>query len=265
MSGLLRRPVLALGVPAAALAICMVRPSLEASCAMGANPVQALGGCAIALAGAREATLIAVVIGTMVGAIILGSIGLHALLHHRVSRRLRRQARPAVVAAHAVGVVPGIGAALVAGIRDPRIYCAQDLVTRLDAEELRAVLLHERHHELVHAPARLVVLSALAPFLGLLGSGSAWLERERARIEIAADEHAIRHGARCATLARAILKLRDTPPTLSLAGFATASDLRLRALLGDDIGAVPYTPGGAGTAIGAAVVAALLCSALSLL
>ena len=263
MSGLPRTPILALATLAGALATCMVLPSLDARCAMGSDAALTLGACGFAQAPSREVGIFGVVIAG-IAVVIFGSIGLHALAHHRVSRTLRHEARAAFVANQAVGFVPGIGAALVAGIRHPRIYCSEDLVTRLNAEELRAVLIHERHHQLAHAPARLVVLSALAPFLGLLRSGSAWLERQQAGIEIAADQHAIRNGVTRATLARAILKLRDTSPSVSLAGFATAGDLRLRALLGEDIGSPESRPG-AGTAVVVAAAVAGLCSVLSLL
>jgi beta-lactamase regulating signal transducer with metallopeptidase domain len=204
------------------------------------------------------------VIAAIVGALFLGSISIHAALHHQVARSLDRWARPAIVADHAVGLVPGIGAALVAGIRRPRIYCSDNLATRLTPSELHAVLLHERHHELSHAPAMLVVLSALTPFIGHTGLGSGWLERRRAAIEIAADEHAIRNGATRSTLARAIVKLRETPAQLPLAGFATASDLRLRALLGENVERdAPIRGARVVVAVGVAVAVAALCSMLS--
>ena len=265
MSRVSRVPVLALGAVAGVAAFCMVLPSLDANCAMGPEPGITLGACGFAQARSRDVEPLGVVIAVIVAAVILGSIGLRALAHHRVSRGLRHRARAALIAEQAVGLVPGIGAAVVAGIRHPRIYCSEDLVTRLNSDELRAVLIHERHHQLVHAPARLVVLSGFAPFIGLLGSGSAWLERQRAGIEIAADEHAICNGVTRATLARAILKLHDTSPRLSLAGFATAGDLRLRALLGEDIKSPGSRPGAAATAVAVAAVVAAVCSALSFL
>ena len=262
MSGLPRATILALATLGGALAICIVLPWVDARCAMGLDPALTRGACGVALASSREVGLLGVAFAA-VAAVIFGSIGLHVLAHHRVSRSLQRGARAAFLVEHEVGLVRGIGAALVAGIRRPRIYCSEDLVARLAADELRAVLIHERHHQLVHAPARLVVLSALAPFLGLLGPGSAWLERQRAGIEIAADEHALRNGVTRATLARAILNLRETSPPFSLAGFATAGDLRLRALLGEDIAATTSRPGVAGTPVILAAVVAVLCSVLS--
>ncbi len=261
-----RASALALAAPAGVLGICMVLPRIDPTCGMGADSVRAVSACGITQAAIwRDAALVGSVIVAIVAAMLLVSIGIQLVLHHRVSDRLRRHARPTVIADHAVGLVPGNHVALVAGIRHPRIYCSADLVTRLAADELRAVLLHERHHALVHAPARLVILSALTPFLGLLGLGSAWLERRRARLEIAADEHAIGHGATRATLAQAILKIGDRPPRPSLAGFATASDLRLRALLGEDIASTAHRPWAAGIAVVATVLVPVFCSVVPIL
>ncbi|MCI0344900.1 MAG: hypothetical protein L0221_05565 [Chloroflexi bacterium] len=252
---------MALGALAGVLAICMVVPAFDASCPMGSGPTSGLAACA-AQPGFRAVALAGLATGAIVGLLVLGSIGVQAVLHHRLTKRLRQEARPAVLGDHAVGLVPGVGAALVAGLRRPRTYCSADIATRLGAEELRAVLLHERHHELVHAPARLVVLSALAPFISRLDAGSAWLQRRRAEIEIAADRHAIAAGAARATLARAIVKLNEAAPTLTVAGFASAGDLRLRALLGDESGPEDSKTRSIWPAIGAAVVVAVLCSAL---
>ncbi len=120
MSHLPRTAILALAGAAGALAICMVLPLFDASCPMGSDPAQPPGACAAARAGSREIALLGLVIGVIATVIILGSIGAHAVLHHRVSRALLRQARPAVVGEQPVGLVPGIGGALVAGIRRPR-------------------------------------------------------------------------------------------------------------------------------------------------
>ena len=265
MSGPLRAAIFATGAVAVAVAICSVLLPFGSTCAMAVDPSRAAGACLAAQAGTREMTVLGIVGVMILGAVLLASIGIQAARHQRIAMGLWRLARPAVVAGHDVGLVPGVGAALVAGIRRPRIYCAEDLAVDLSPDEVRAVLLHERHHELSHAPAKLVVLSALAPFLGRLEVGSSWLERWRASIEIAADEHAIHNGATRTTLARAILKLRDAPSQLSLAGFAAASDLRLRALLGEDVeSGMP-----SGRTIAAAVVitavVGILCSALPLL
>jgi beta-lactamase regulating signal transducer with metallopeptidase domain len=132
-----------------------------------------------------------------------------------------------------IGVVPGVAAAVVAGLRTPRIYCSEDVLVTLEADELAAVILHERHHAQTYAPAKLVALAALARLIGRTRSGAAWIESERSRIEIAADDHAITNGATRPALAGAILKLAQGSPTQTLAGFASAADRRIRALLGE--------------------------------
>lgn len=265
MSSLSRMPIVALGVLAGVLAMCMALPALDPNCSMAADAAGALGACAVVQAWSRTVALIAVATGAIVGAFLLASIGIHAVLHDRFASRLRRDAQSAVVADHPVRLVPGIGAALVAGLRHPRTYCSDDLARRLDADELRAVLLHERHHELVHAPARLVVLSAMAPFLGRLGPSPAdWLEQQRAAIEIAADRYAIWKGATPATLARAILSLQVAVPSRTMASFAASGDLRLRALLGEERIANRARPGAIWPPIIVAVVVAAFCLALSL-
>ena len=142
MTGLHRTALVALVATAGALAICMALPSFDPSCAM-APDARAMGACAAAQAGSREVALLGLVIGAIVGVIVVASVAIQVVLHHRVSRQLRRQARPAVLADHQIGLVPGIGAALVAGIRRPRTYCSDDLVTRLDTDEIRANTLIE--------------------------------------------------------------------------------------------------------------------------
>ena len=119
-----------------------------------------------------------------------------------------------------------------AGLARPRIFCPADLAERLSERELRAVVLHERHHQLAHAPARLIILAALAPALERLEVGQRWVERRRAAIEIAADDHALGAGAGRPELARALLKLSPVGLDAGLPGFASVSELRLRHLVG---------------------------------
>ena len=224
------------------------------------------GACAVATGGlALQLALVGATVVLALAALLLASISRQVVLHHRVSERLRRLAHPAMLENHVVGLVAGIGTVVVAGIAHPRTYCSDDVATRLDADELRAVLLHERHHEIAHAPARLILLSALALVVNRCSRGSAWLERLRARIEIAADAHALRNGATRATLARAILKLNDGSPRLTLAGFTSASDLRLRALLGDASPPVAAKPRIVAWAMIGATLAVVACSLFALI
>lgn len=203
----------------------------------GAVALTAVVACmllpASSMRGAGHALL---VVGGLLAVGLLVAIGREAWRHERLAASVARMAIPAVLGERSVGLVPGLGAAVVAGLRRPRIFCADDLADRLDADELRAVILHEHHHQLEGAPARLVLIGALAPVLGRLEAGRAWMERERARLEIAADSHALAAGASRHALASALVKLSSSPGMRAAPGFVSAADLRVRALLGDATG-----------------------------
>lgn len=257
---------LGVGTAIGIVAICAALPVLGPTCSAASMALAGLGGCGTAsMAVLRTVAPIMLAVGAAIVLGVLASVACQAVVHHRVSRALRRTARPDTLGGQSVGLVPGITAACVAGIRRPTIYCSDDLATRLDADELQAVLLHERHHQLTHAPARLIALAGLATVVARTNRSRAWLERQRAGIEIAADRHAIGAGAERSVLARALLKLDAGSPTLSLVGFASAVDMRVRALLDKPnpdpaprIGPSPMT-----FATGACLVA-ILCLAGSL-
>jgi len=196
-----------------------------------------IGACMLAPASAMRGTGHALLLlGGLLAVAFIVAIGREARRHQRLAATISRLARPATLDGRAVGLVPGLEAALVAGLRRPRIYCADDLPARLDADELRAVILHEQHHQLERAPAKLVLVGALAPVLDRLEAGRAWLERERARIEIAADAYALASGASRPALASALVKLSSSARLSAAPGFASAADLRVRALLGEATG-----------------------------
>ncbi len=157
----------------------------------------------------------------------------HGCRHARLARALEFGSVPGTHAGVLVRWRRFRSGAVVAGVRRPTIYCDPDLRRSLSTAELRAVVLHERCHQLRRDPARLLVLAALEPFLRLLRPGRAWLEWRRARLEIDADGFALRHGVERADLARAILRLGGAEPALNSAGFASAVELRLKALVGD--------------------------------
>ena len=195
-------------------------------------------------------------------AIVLGAaIGREAWRHQRLAASIARLAQPATIDGKAVALVPGLGAAVVAGLRRPQIYCAEDLPLRLDPDELRAVVLHEHHHQLERGPARLVLIGALAPALRHFEAGRVWLERERARVEIAADAYALDAGASRRSLASALVKLSSTPGLSATPGFASAADLRVRALLGEATG---IEGGGSAGHVAAALLLIASCVALYL-
>jgi beta-lactamase regulating signal transducer with metallopeptidase domain len=158
------------------------------------------------------------------------SVGLALDRHRRVAAALSQRARPAVLGGHEVALVDGLPTVVVAGLRRPRTYCPSDLSATLDASELRAVLLHEHHHQLTYAPFRLALLDAVRPLVAWFDAGRGWCARRRASIEIDADAYAIARGSSRSAVASALLNLAGGSPA-ALAGFAISSELRLRALL----------------------------------
>ncbi len=159
------------------------------------------------------------------------SVSWRAYRHHRLTRQLQRIAQTATVDGIVVRELAGSNGAFVAGLRRPHIFCSPELAKDLTPDELRAVLLHERYHQLDHAPAKLVMLDALAPLVGLFVGGRSWLAHRIAAFEIAADDHALRHGSSRGALARALLKLAPLQAGSLGIGFVSAMDLRLRALI----------------------------------
>lgn len=226
--------LLALGTLAGAFAICLLVPSAGTDCGNGAGAAQTLDRCASSGIGSQLAMAAGGLSAVLLG-ILVSSIAVQAIGHRRIASDLMHVARVTMVGEQRICLVPGEGVALVAGILSPQIFCSADVLERLSADELRAVLLHERHHEISHAPTKLLILEALAPFVRHVAIGSAWLDHERAQIEIAADAHALRHGATRSVLARAILKLQEPTPRTSLAGFGSVSTRRIKVLLGDEV------------------------------
>ena len=194
-------------------------------------------GCLAAPQSVAHDVAHALIVGAvLVSVLAIASFLYHARRHHLLTAGLLRLGHPGALAGESVEFVPGLCAPLVAGLWRPRIFCAADLDVRLDADEIEAVILHERHHLLDRAPLRMVVVAALAPFIGRLGHGRDWLERERARVEIAADRYALAEGARRPVIARALVKLAPAAVVGAAPGFTSAADLRLRALLGEPTG-----------------------------
>ena len=171
---------------------------------------------------------LAVVVGV---AVFSANIGWHAYRHHRLSQRLRAISRLGVIGEIEIRELAGSPGAFVAGLWRPHIFCSPQLSCDLRPDELRAVLLHERYHQLDRAPAKLVALEALAPALGLARSGRAWLAQRVAALEIAADRHAVEQGSSRGALARALIKLAPMQAGGVGIGFASATDLRLKALI----------------------------------
>ncbi|HUQ77631.1 MAG TPA: hypothetical protein VM427_01995 [Patescibacteria group bacterium] len=221
----------------------------------GVGAIAAIAGCMLAPpSGMRGMGHALLVVGALLAVAFLVAVVREARKHQRLATSMARLARPATLHGRSVAFVSGLGAAVVAGLRHPRIFMADDLPGRLDADELRAVILHEHHHQIESAPARLVLICALTPVLGRLEAGRAWMERERARLEIAADAYALASGASKPALASALVKLGSSPGLSLAPGFATAADLRVRALLGEATGI--ERDGSAGRIVGPLILVA---------
>ncbi len=224
--------ILVVSAGLAVLVACLLGPTVTPSGCDLTRPGVAGPVCVGTLTSSGPIRIALALMG-FVGLCIALSVVWHTERHRRLARLLSRLAEPALLGNVPVGLIDGVGPACVAGLRRPRIYCASDLAGQLDPVELRAVLLHERHHQVDHAPARLILLDAVARPLERLATGRRWLARARAKIEIAADRYALASGATRADLASALVKLGNQSAPVGVAGYAASSELRLRALLGD--------------------------------
>lgn len=154
--------------------------------------------------------------------------------HRRVVRRLRAQALPTVIDGVRVWLTPAAPGAVVAGVARPQIFLHPDLTGRLGPRPLAAVLRHEREHQRRRDPARLLLLATVEPALRWLPGGDRAAADVRARWEIRADRSAIQAGSTRPALAEALLAI--APPALpGAAAFGDASNLRLEALLDEDL------------------------------
>jgi beta-lactamase regulating signal transducer with metallopeptidase domain len=201
----------------------------------------------------------------LIAALVLGGWYLLVVLcrgarHQQLARRLRRESAPGVEAGIAVRRIEAAPGPFVAGLREPLIFCPADLFERLEAAELRAVLLHEDHHRRAGAPLRLLLFEALAAAIPL-ATIQGWVARALAAVEIEADRDALARGASRSALAAALLRFAAAGPT-GAAAFATAAELRVRALLGEGP-LESRAPGSAAFALGALGLA-LACLAFYL-
>ncbi len=131
--------------------------------------------------------------------------------------------------------------AFVLGAIRPAIYVGQDLIDTLDADELRAVLLHEEFHQRTWGPLRSASLEAWMTLTQPLRRLREPLADRFVDLERAADLYALRHGATTAGIASALLRV-DGVEAWSVAAFSNAADRRIGGLLELAAGR-PGTPG----------------------
>lgn len=102
------------------------------------------------------------------------------------------------------------------GLLRPRILLSTGLVDALNAAELTAVLLHERHHLWGRDPLRLLGARLLAGYGWYLPLLRWWTQRLALRRELAADRTATTN-AGVVAVAGALLKLADLPAPAAVA------------------------------------------------
>jgi beta-lactamase regulating signal transducer with metallopeptidase domain len=117
------------------------------------------------------------------------------------------------------------------GLRRPSIILSTAVLSELDQSELRAVLLHEKHHRDRRDPARLLVSELAARSLYPFPLLRDLRERFAVAAEISADRAAIAEVGRRA-VASAVLKFSSMPQA-ALAGMSSqsTSDARIRHLV----------------------------------
>jgi beta-lactamase regulating signal transducer with metallopeptidase domain len=230
--------------------------------AVGVATLVAVGACMLLPQSSVLRPLAAGVLGVVLAFAgwYLAVVVWQGLKHHRLVRQVGASSEPGVESGIAVRRTNRIHDPFVAGLRQPEIFCPADLADRVAADEIRAVLLHEDHHRRTRAPVRLLLVEALATAFPL-PAVRWWAVRTRASIEIDADRHALAAGADRSAIAAALLGLSAGAPP-GTAGFATAAELRVRALLGDHPLGAPQR-GSAAFAL-AAVAISLACLAFYL-
>ena len=166
-----------------------------------------------------------------------------AIAHHSapLPHRLRDAACALGLAERLTYLSSPSPAALCYGVIRPHIAITAGLLHQLDDEELRAVLLHERHHLAQRDPLRYLALRALAAGLFMVPLTSTLRRWAETRMELAADRAALAVVPRGALAGALIVALGA--PSLLPAGMASlsATEARIAHLAGrSDRPAVPY-------------------------
>lgn len=148
----------------------------------------------------------------------------------------------------------------------PRICLATGLVERLETDELRAVLLHERYHLRHRDPLRLVIARYFAAGLYVVPVVEELVEHYTVQKEIAADQDAVRTAGGVRALAAALYKVLPDADDVSLGllvpvGSLSVTEARIDQLV--DGSAVPLVLSRAGIALSGGALVAAMVMALS--
>lgn len=162
---------------------------------------------------------------------------------HRTNQRLRHGAMPLPQNLARAGAELGIADRITYlawaepvvccyGFVRPCIAVTAGLVARLDDEELRAVLAHERHHLRHRDPIRYLILHAAAAAAFMLPVTPALRRRQEARIELAADRSALVVAPRGALAGAMLAVLNVTPVPMPGTAGLSATEARIAHLSG---------------------------------
>ena len=132
------------------------------------------------------------------------------------------------------------------GFLRPRICISTGLLALLDEVELRALLLHERHHLHRRDPLRVLIVKVVGDALNVLPLVPVLVQHYRVAQEVAADRAAIAHCGSEAPLSSALLKLLTqgrTPSYLALAvgAFSVTEERIARLVYGARVSNRPWT------------------------
>ena len=184
----------------------------------------------------------------LVGATVVTALaGLAARRHERLVSWFRRRSHHVRTDGTSIRVGRFAGTAFVGGLHRPEIFIDADTLQGLSDDERRAVLLHERHHQLRRDPLRVTLEALVRPVARTFPAGRRWLVTREADREIRADAYALRHGATASSLASALLKVGGAPDPL-VPGFGSVIDLRVDALVGGSAWTPPRPYGHAAAA-----------------
>jgi Zn-dependent protease with chaperone function len=125
--------------------------------------------------------------------------------------------------------------AFTGGFLKPRVFISTKLLDILNETELRAVILHEFHHQRSKDPLRGLLVSFISDFLFFLPVSRILKKTHSLTAEMAADAHSVRHQSDPADLAGSLLKVqKSSGPAASW--FFDPTTERAKHLLGERSG-----------------------------
>ncbi len=220
--------------------------------------------CGVWVVGCPAGTACLTARGAMVGSfslattalavliVLASSWALRALWLYRQSSqevgRLHRMPLPSALAAavartrtrHVECVGGSSPQAFCAGLLHPTVFMTPALIDRLDASQLDAVLLHERHHAERREPLRRDVVKAASDVFFFVPLLRWWADRRLEESELAADRAAIGELGR-RTVARALWHAAAREHR-GMPAFGGAIEARVAQILGEPVDSQPPSP-----------------------